>query len=148
MEHLIEAIRALAGISSSDARLALLIVGDELRSILSDADALALAAALPLELALLVARDPDELEWDAPAREELQDTLDARRVAAVCSVLASEVPQEMAARLHGDLPGRLAQRLGAGRPVSQTWSLVDSTRPTVRVERGATSRPTLPARAC
>lgn len=148
MEHLVEALRAIAGISSSEARLALLVIVDELRGVLSEADALELAAALPLELALLVARDQDDDEWDFSQVEEEREAIGARTITAVCQVLASEVHPAIAERLTGDLPARLSKRLGAGHPVSATWTLIDSTRPTVRVERGATSRPTLPARAC
>jgi uncharacterized protein (DUF2267 family) len=146
MEHLVEALRAIAGISSSEARLALLVIVDELRGVLSELDALELAAALPLELALLVGRERGDDEWDAATLDDERDSIDARTVAAVCTVLASEVPAAIAERLLGDLPSRLTARLGAGNPISATWTIVDSTRPTVRVDRAATSRPTLPAR--
>ena len=118
MEHLVEALRAIAGISSSEARLALLVLVDELRGVLSEADALELAAALPLELALLVARerDDDDDAWDFSQVEEEREVIGARTITAVCRVLASEVHPALAERLTGDLPVRLSKRLGAGHP--------------------------------
>lgn len=126
MEELVQVVRDAKGCGKAEARLALLVVVDALRDVLSVEDAARLAESLPVALALMLrSREPDEAWLPRTAADGVDDEV----IAAVCSALADRGPAELWWTVGGHAPQLISTRLGLRRATMRV-----SARPTVRVD--------------
>lgn len=126
MEELVQIVRDARGCGKAEARLALLVVVDALREVLSVEDAERMAAALPVALAVMLrSQEPDEAWLPRTASDDVDD--DA--IAAVCSALADRGPAELWWTVGGRAPQLISARLGLRRATMRV-----SARPTVRID--------------
>ncbi len=137
MEELVQVVRNAKGCGNAEARLALLVVVDVLREVLTAEEAAIVAETLPVALAVMLRR-PDAGEPWLP--RGAGDDVDAAAVEAVCTALAERAPADLWWRIGGQAPQLIEARLGRRRA-----ALRISARPTVRVDLSPAS--TVPAAA-
>jgi hypothetical protein len=101
----------------SEARLAVLVVTDQLGDLLDPTDLADLAEALPLELALALRRRRDSSQRPSPT------ALPVPLVRAVCRVLGSRVGGSLQVKLRLDVPLRVMGAAPPARPSMQRPTL-------------------------
>jgi uncharacterized protein (DUF2267 family) len=140
VEAIVSAVRRRAGlVGDVEARLSVFAVLDVLRDLLTDEEADALAACLPLEAAVVLRRSVDDEEPRISStfawRETVRDILDSDCIATVCHVIGRECPLELRAKLELKLPSRVERRLALRRasdPTHRAPRVVEASHPTWR----------------
>jgi uncharacterized protein (DUF2267 family) len=125
MEELVQVVRDATGCGKAEARLALLVIVDALREVLSVEDAERMAGVLPVALAVMLRAPEEEDTWLPRSAADVDD--DA--IAAICCALADRAPAELWWTIGGQAPLLISARLGLQRAVVRM-----SARPTVRVD--------------